>query len=84
MIILAAFRIYLGKAVGNWMYIWETDDMLMIRYSLLMQHFTSPNIFSMVKTIAFSLFILFIRLLNIDYSTAVSLLWVIASLSSYK
>jgi len=83
MIILAAFRIYLGKAVGNWMYIWETDDMLMIRYSLLMQHFTSPNIFSMVKTIAFSLFILFIRLLNIDYSTAVSLLWVIASLSSY-
>ena len=74
------FRIFIGNRLGVWYSFVEiADDRLMIDYADLASHFTQPNSYSLVKTIAYPLFLNFVYYSGITYTLALSLLWFISA-----
>ena len=77
---LIAFRLFL--AVCNPVWIDPdalADDILMLNYANIFEHFSVWNTFSMAKTMSFPVFLGFIHILGIPYNLAAGALWVIGA-----
>ena len=74
-------RLYLGMKMPIWLFPKAIhDDMLMFEYSQLYAHFTSWNIQSLTKDIAYPIFLFFVKLSHIPYRFWLSLFWIIAAI----
>ncbi|MCI1306040.1 MAG: hypothetical protein LKG40_07470 [Lachnospiraceae bacterium] len=85
MTILAVLRVRCGLLVGNYFLSAQSfDDALMMRYAAIRTHFTSPDAWSLCKTMGYPLFILAGHVLHISYTMMVNLLWVAAAFSFWR
>lgn len=84
-IITGIYRIVLGQSIGNHFYCSESfDDVLLMRYSNFNTHFHDPNVWSLVKTMSFPLYVRLIHRMHLNYTLSVSILWVFAALSVFN
>lgn len=84
-IVLALIRIYLGEKVGVQLYPDQFyDDQLLFNYSDLTTHFSEPNMYSLVKTMGYPLFLNFVRISGLSYTMILSGIWIASSLSVYS
>ncbi len=80
-IVLAIIRLLLGVSAGVWFASNQSlDDNLLANYSILPMHFLSPNVFSLVKTMSYPLFINLCFLIGFRYSELLSIIWIIDAL----
>lgn len=84
-IIATIFRFILAQLLGNW-YPSDSmhDDQLLIQYAFLLDHFFEPTSFTLVKNIAYPLFIDFVYLTGISYTHVLTIVWVIAAYFTLK
>ena len=82
-ILAVILRILFGMALGIWFPATEQcDDVLMLEYASIRTHFTQPNLFSMVKYMAYPLFLDVVRISHLPYAFFTGLLWSFAALSA--
>ena len=82
---LFMIRIILGNKIGVWYYSNQVyDDQLLAKYAMLKEHFLNPNVYSMVKTMGYPLFINIVYISKIKYSILLSIIWCIDSIIVYK
>jgi len=78
--IIVAFRIIIAINIPVWI---DTnaglDDLLMLRYADIFNHFTYWNTFSLAKTMSFPVFLGVSYILRISFPIAVCLLWIVGS-----
>ena len=80
---LAVVRVIFGNAMGMWFAPnQDYDDALLMRYSFP-SHYTSPDIYSLAKSMAFPWFIDVCHVLHINLAVGISLLWVMAALAVF-
>lgn len=78
---LILLRIWMGYIAGIQFYSRQMyDDALMVRYSDLAAHFHHPNLYSLVKTMSYPLFLNLVHLTHLDYGVVYSLVWVMTAL----
>lgn len=82
-ILLFAVRIWVGREMGVFMIAASPhDDMLMMRYAHLYDHFirqTAPYNFLLIKDMSFPLFLNFVRFSWLPYTDWLAILWLIAA-----
>lgn len=79
--VLILFRIWLSFQVGIQAGVRQVyDDQLMFRYADLADHFSNPDILSLVKTMSYPLFLAFTGWTGIPYPAATGILWSLAAL----
>ncbi|WKY47968.1 hypothetical protein Q5O24_01165 [Eubacteriaceae bacterium ES3] len=80
--LLATFvRIFLSLKLSVWYKASDVyDDQLLINYADLTAHFLFPDIWSLVKTMSYPLFLNFVHLTGLSYSMVMALIWVVAAL----
>jgi len=82
---VSVIRMAFGVILGGWLPVGETfDDWLMVDYSMLLNHFQSPNHLSLVKYMSFPLILSVCRVTGIPYPVFTSLFWVAAALLFYQ
>ncbi len=80
-LVFSFLRIYVGSNLGLWFFIGSIDDdLLLLNYSDLSNHFLNWNILTLTKDISYSLFLFFVNISNIPYSFYLSLLWIVAGI----
>lgn len=80
-IIFALVRLYMGMNIHSWFYLTSKhDDLLLLSYSNLYDHFHSWNIESLAKTMSYPLFLSFVNFSGIALNFWIALLWIIAGL----
>ncbi len=80
--ILAAtiLRILLANLAGIWFPSSQiSDDRLLVEYAVLPPHFQMPDSMSLVKTMSFPLFLDFVHLTGMTYSTVLAVIWAAAA-----
>ncbi len=83
--ILFIIRIILGNKIGVWYPSNQVyDDQLLANYAMFKEHFYNPNVYSMVKTMGYPLFINIVYILKIKYSILLSIIWCIDAFAVYK
>lgn len=76
-ILATFFRIFLSLKLSVWYYSYELlDDQLLINYASLSTHFNVQNVWSLVKTMGFSVFLNFVHFTGLSYSMAMALIWI--------
>ncbi len=79
------FRIFLALRLSVWYYSYELlDDQLLIDYADLVTHFNIPDIWSLVKTMSFSVFLNFVHLTGLSYSMVVAIIWIGTALLLFR
>lgn len=80
--LLATFiRIFLSLKLSIWYRTSDAyDDQLLINYADLSAHFFIPDIWSMVKTMSFPVFLNFVHLTGLSYSMVMAIIWIAAAL----
>jgi hypothetical protein len=82
MVMLTVVRVRRGLLVGDFFLSSQYyDDALLMRYSEIRAHFTSPDVWSLCKTMSYPLFIAAGHVLHISYTMMVNLLWIAAAFS---
>lgn len=77
-------RILLGMKVSIWFPAAQrVDDLLMVIYALIEEHFSSPDIYSLVKYIGFPIFLQAVFHSHIPYAACLSILWWLCGLSGF-
>lgn len=72
---LFMIRIILGNKIGVWYYSNQVyDDQLLAKYAMLKEHFLNPNVYSMVKTMGYPLFINIVYISKMKYSILLSII----------
>ncbi len=80
-IFLSLLRLYIGSNLQLWFVTTaQCDDLLMLDYSILTDHFTHWNYNSLVKDMSYSIFLAFVKFSTIPYSVWLSVLWIISAL----
>lgn len=82
--VASVIRIMLGYFAGAWFpgeEFW--DDALMARYSEIVAHFMLPNIASLLKYMAYPLFLCAVGITHIPITIWISMLWLIAGYLCY-
>lgn len=84
-LILCLLRLWLGYQV-RYYFISDAvyDDSLLISYSHIGLHFRNPDYLSMVKTMSFPLALSVFSRLHLNFSTAMSLLWIVSALLFFR
>lgn len=83
--ILFIIRIIIGNKIGAWYFSNQIyDDQLLAKYSMLRDHFLNPDVYSMVKTMGYPLFLNIVHIFKIKYSILLSIVWCIDALVAYK
>lgn len=80
MLLFSFLRIFLGHGIGVWFpagQVW--DDQLMVKYSLLSNHFTVQNHYPLVKDMSFPFLLGALSKTGIPYTIFLSLFWVVAA-----
>lgn len=68
--IVTLFRIFLSQWIGNWYPSSQTfDDYILVTYANITEHFRTPNINSLIKDMGYPLFLDFVHLTGLSYST---------------
>lgn len=81
LVFVTLFRFFVPTLLGLWYYSHATyDDVLMIEYSVLENHFRYPNYRSLLKTMSFPLFLNFVHFSGLSLSIVITLIWVFAAL----
>lgn len=79
--IISLFRIIIGMNYPiSISMVSPLDDLLFIKYSDLITHFTSWNYYSLVKDMGYPIFLAFVNFTHISYRFWLSLIWVISGL----
>ena len=79
--LVSLLRIFIGNNLGLWFFINSIqDDLLLIDYSNLFNHFMNWNILSLTKDISYSLFLYVVNISNIPYTFYLSILWIVCGL----
>ncbi|WP_066687082.1 hypothetical protein [Christensenella intestinihominis] len=79
-LIATVLRIILANMAGIWFPSSAgEDDRLLVEYAILPGHFGAPNIMSLVKTMSFPLFLDFVHLTGMTYSTVITIFWIVAA-----
>ena len=60
------------------------DDQLFVRYANLFVHFKEPDLWSLVKTMSYPLFLNFVHMTGLSYSTVLAIVWIFAALLLVK
>jgi len=78
--IAIVLRIILSEKMGVWFLSSQMyDDALLMSYARVNTHFLNPNIYSLVKTIGYPLFINVVYICQLNYPIALSLVWIFAA-----
>ena len=79
------FRITLSQKVSIWYPSNQLlDDQLFIKYANLFVHFKEPGLWSLVKSMSYPLFLNFVHLTGLSYSTVLAIVWIFAALLLVK
>ena len=80
--LLSIFRIYIGNSFPYWYSLTsgQLDELLLIDYAHLGQHFANWNMHSLSKTIGYSLFLKFVNVTGLPYGLVFSILWIFAGI----
>ncbi len=80
-----AVRLAFGLLIGNWFPSSEAyDDVLMLEYASLRHHFTEQNFLSLVKYMAYPLFLDAVRYSHLPYALWTGVLWSAAAVMTYR
>jgi len=81
MFIATLLRISLSQKISVWYPSNQLlDDQLLIRYANLYGHFTKPDLWALVKSMSYPLFLDFVHLTGLSYSTVLAMVWIVAAL----
>ena len=80
--LLSIFRIYIGNSFPYWYSLisGQLDELLLIDYAHLGQHFANWNMHSLSKTIGYSIFLKFVNVTGLPYGLVFSILWIFAGI----
>lgn len=79
--IATLLRISLSQKISVWYPSFEFyDDQLLVRYANLLVHLKEPGLWSLVKNMSYPLFLNFVHITGLSYSTVMALAWVVAAL----
>lgn len=83
--IAIVLRIVLAEKMGVWFLSSQLfDDALLMSYTDVSTHFLVPNVYSLVKTVGYPMFINVVYLSQLNYPIVLSLVWTFAaSLTAY-
>ena len=79
LIVLSLLRLALAMNTPIWIKMFPDDDLLMIRYASLIEHFQVHDFNSLVKTMSYPVWLAFNRLFGIPYRISLCLVWIIAA-----
>lgn len=81
MLLATVIRIFLALKLSIWYRTSDTlDDQLLINYAGLSSHFLMPDLWSMVKTMSFPIFLRFVHMTGLSYTIVMSIVWILAAL----
>ncbi len=81
LVIATLLRISLSQKLSVWYPSFEFyDDQLLVKYANLLVHFKEPDLWSLVKNMSYPLFLNFVHLTGLSYSTVMALVWLVAAL----
>lgn len=85
MLLATVFRISISQKLSIWYSSNEFyDDKLFVRYADLFAHFKEPDLWSLVKTMSYPLFLNFVHMTGLSYSTVLTIVWIAAALLLVK
>ena len=78
--IFSSLRVYIGMNLPIWFFTLGTyDDILMMNFSHLNQHFHQWDILSLTKDMGYPLFLFFVRTSHLPYRFWISVAWIAAA-----
>lgn len=81
LLLFTGLRVYIGNSFPYWyLLINQLDELLLINNAHLGQYFANWNIYTLCKTIGYSLFLKFVNVSGLPYGVILSIVWIFAGI----